>query len=193
MKTKNAVRLVKDRKNDQSGFSLIESAIVLAVMGLVIGGIWVAAAAVQSNWREQSAQTQLLQIVANVRELYQSQRTMGSTVDMKSLITASVFPAEMVASDNTAQNPWNGDVAIAQANSGKEFTVTSQNVPDQACINLITRNIETAADYGLTALTAGSTKWDTPAKLQAVDPATAAGACSNQTSNTLVWQYNLRG
>jgi hypothetical protein len=35
----------------QSGFNLIEAAIVLGAIGLVIGGIWIAASAVNRNLR----------------------------------------------------------------------------------------------------------------------------------------------
>lgn len=38
-------------KDKKYAFSLIEAAIVLGVVGLVIGGIWVAAAAVQETMR----------------------------------------------------------------------------------------------------------------------------------------------
>lgn len=37
------------RKRESSGFSLIEAAIVLGIVGLVIGGIWVAASAVSDR------------------------------------------------------------------------------------------------------------------------------------------------
>lgn len=47
-------------KRTLRGFNLIEAAIVLGVVGLVIGGIWVAAAAVQSNLREADASKGLL-------------------------------------------------------------------------------------------------------------------------------------
>ena len=53
---------VVNRKS-RRGFNLIEAAIVLGVVGLVIGGIWVAAAAVQQNLREADASKGLIQIV----------------------------------------------------------------------------------------------------------------------------------
>ena len=42
---------MQQRSNQKKGFSLIEAAIVLAVVGLVIGGIWVAAANMYESWR----------------------------------------------------------------------------------------------------------------------------------------------
>ncbi len=41
------------RHKARKGFNLIEAAIVLAVVGAVIGGIWVAAATVSYNYQKQ--------------------------------------------------------------------------------------------------------------------------------------------
>lgn len=39
------------RNHTRKGFNLIEAAIVLGVVGFVIGGIWVAASSVNENWK----------------------------------------------------------------------------------------------------------------------------------------------
>lgn len=54
----------------QKGFNLIEAAIVLGVVGLVIGGIWVAAAAVSENHKIKQATSGVLSIVENIRRLF---------------------------------------------------------------------------------------------------------------------------
>lgn len=46
-------------KSQQRGFNLIEAAVVLGVIGLVIGGIWVAAAAVRLNFTMQAVSAQV--------------------------------------------------------------------------------------------------------------------------------------
>lgn len=50
------------------GFNLIEAAVVLGVIGLVIGGIWVAAAAVRAENRRLELRNSLLQISSKVME-----------------------------------------------------------------------------------------------------------------------------
>lgn len=46
---KASISFLRDEKKRRRGFSLIEAAIVLGIVGLVIGGIWVATAAVKNR------------------------------------------------------------------------------------------------------------------------------------------------
>lgn len=55
-----------------SGFNLIEAAIVLGVVGLVIGGIWVAAAAVMESNRQSQTLKDILTITENLRRRFSS-------------------------------------------------------------------------------------------------------------------------
>lgn len=54
-------------------FSLIEAAIVLALVGLVIGGLWTAASAVQREQLDGRNIKGMLAINENIRKLYQGQ------------------------------------------------------------------------------------------------------------------------
>jgi type II secretory pathway pseudopilin PulG len=58
-----------NRKFKQRGFNLIEAAIVLGVVGLVIGGIWIAAAAVNKNYKINQTQQGVLEIIQRIRQL----------------------------------------------------------------------------------------------------------------------------
>ena len=55
---------------NKKGFSLIESAIVLGVVGLVIGGIWVAAASIRENMLINKTVQGTGIIVDNMRRMY---------------------------------------------------------------------------------------------------------------------------
>jgi hypothetical protein len=55
------------RRRSQRGFNLIEAAIVLGVIGLVIGGIWVAAASVQRNNRRAEIQGMAVRLYEGFR------------------------------------------------------------------------------------------------------------------------------
>ena len=57
------------------GFTLTEIAIVLGIIGLILGAIWVAAAAVYNNMRVATANTELLQITQAMRAMYATSST----------------------------------------------------------------------------------------------------------------------
>ena len=60
------------RHQNRRGFSLIESAIVLAVVGLVIGGIWVAANSINRKLRINEASNGILSVIEKARSLYKN-------------------------------------------------------------------------------------------------------------------------
>ena len=66
-----------------SGFSLIEAAIVLGVVGLVIGGIWVAAAEVMFKNNTAETAKGIAQAVSAVRNLYAGIPCSGGQTDLK--------------------------------------------------------------------------------------------------------------
>jgi len=55
--------------SSRSGFSLIEAAIVLGVVGLVIGGIWAAASSISRNMRKNEALSGIMQIMNRIKNL----------------------------------------------------------------------------------------------------------------------------
>lgn len=55
---------------NKKGFNLIEAAIVLGVVGLVIGGIWIAASAVQQEYRRIDIRNAFMDAQRRVTQLY---------------------------------------------------------------------------------------------------------------------------
>lgn len=105
------------RKKEEA-FSLIEAAIFLGIIGLVIGGIWVAASSVSDYMKANQLKTQILQIYQKGTPLFR-----GSTAyadDVTSVFsTGGLAPAEMIKG-NALGDPWGKDVKIYA------FTTTSQ-------------------------------------------------------------------
>src|ERR1700740_210314 len=64
------------------GFTLTEIAIVLGIIGLILGAIWVAAAAVYNNMRTSKATTEILTAVQNVRALYATSQIVDANANM---------------------------------------------------------------------------------------------------------------
>ena len=66
-------------RKKRRGFSLIEAAIVLGVVGLVIGGIWYAAASVQQSQRINETSDGIIAMCDQLTNLYRSMPTQPVT------------------------------------------------------------------------------------------------------------------
>lgn len=96
-------------KTKAPGFSLIEAAIVLGIVGLVIGGIWVAASSVMETRRQSRALEQAAIVVDNIRKLYgrtppTSHVSLGGLGSNQGLWN-NIFPPDMIAG-NVTVSPW---------------------------------------------------------------------------------------
>jgi hypothetical protein len=147
-------------------FTLTEIAIVLGVMGMILGAIWGAASTVYANKKTTAA---LQEIVANVRGLYANgQIPGGSQVLSPMLINAGQVPSNMIGScagstygasyGGTAGcifTPWNTQVIVwtqigwplpAQTNAFEFFIAPLTNAQ---CASFAMQLIQQAAPNGL--------------------------------------------
>jgi hypothetical protein len=156
---------LRRRRAAKKGFNLIEAAIVLGIVGLVVGGIWVAATSVYANLRSKRATDELLSIVQGVRALYATSSSFGAAVgDITPLMAqANVIPSDMLsttpnlATSANTMNPWSGQVGIVVPGAGAinatQFAVVFSNVPPTACVDLLMRNAGgTGRDSGLVSV-----------------------------------------
>ena len=167
---------------NQRGFTLIEIAIVLTIVGLVIGGIWLAASTVLNNNKKSEAARQVIQIVQNTKNLFANQ-TGASPADgfnRATAVSAGVFPAGMVVGGIVrhpfATSTTTDSVNIAGATNTVTLTLGASGAttafPQDACIELVSRvaTLENFQRYGITSingLTAAST----------LNATTISGAC----------------
>lgn len=112
----------RKKANDLStphGFSLIEAAIVLGVIGLVIGGIWIAAADLTAKQRLNEAAAGTLTTIENARRLfpaYSYPTTTGTTIFIgETMHAAGAYPPGWVASLHQAISPEGVRVEITQS------------------------------------------------------------------------------
>ena len=84
----------------KTGFNLIEAAVVLAVVGLVIGGIWYAAASVQQSQRINNTAAGILQIATGARRLF-SHSDYPTTNGASTYVASTVHAAGLVPGDFT--------------------------------------------------------------------------------------------
>lgn len=151
------------------GFSLIEAAIVLGIIGLVIGGIWVAAASVQENNRVSRHMEQLVFITQSAQSLFKNQPpysdgsnpTLISYTDNTAVSVPpsflivqragwyGVIPDDMIVGTSQMPiNPWGNTVALAIAGA---YLSVSTLVPVSTCISLAPRLAAATKDLAPTA------------------------------------------
>lgn len=138
------------------GFTLTEIAIVLGIIGLILGAIWVAASAVFGNQRLAKANTEILQVVQGSRTLYNTASTTGEsngTSLTEALINAGFFPSDMV-SGTTGLTPWGGSTRLniysqTASVTGDAILVEFSNLSTAACVGLLTGLTGAGRDAGL--------------------------------------------
>jgi type II secretory pathway pseudopilin PulG len=178
----------------QKGFSLVEAAIVLGIIGVVIGGIWVAAAAVQTNLREATASQGLLQIVQNVRGLYMGQAATATADITADLVTIQSIPADLLQG-TAARTPWSTAITVLLDNSSgivDRFSVAYAGIPRGSCAELVARNTNISVGMGLVSIVVNGGAATTLTTFP-VAPNTAIAACASASSNSITWLYSLRG
>lgn len=181
---------------NQKGFTLIEIAIVLTIVGLVIGGIWLAASTVLNNNKKTETARQVVQIVQNVKNLFANQTgaTPATGFTTPVAVQAGVFPPGMVS--GTAAAPvirhafstgTTSNVTLAAAASGNAVILTvgvaGDGLPRDACVELLSRVVTNGnfGKYGITSVTSNGT---TVAESSSI--ATINSACANATDDNIV-------
>lgn len=92
------------RHNHKRGFSLIEAAIVLAVVGAVIGGIWVAASAITTNRRIEEASQGILRVVTEAQNIFKGlPANFNHNGDL--LYKIGAVPSDWINGDGCLQTP----------------------------------------------------------------------------------------
>jgi len=184
----------KNMPRTKRGFTLTEAAIVLGIVGLILGAIWVAAASVYRNMRITRTTEQILTIVQSIRSMNTTQQTLGGTANYTlPMIQAGIFPRDMIrgtGASATANNQWDGLVTVTGATAtvaGDAFALAYVAVPQSACIDLAVRMSGPARDGGLIGIAAGAVNNTT----FPVNVVNAATLCPNAT-NTITFTFRLK-
>ena len=188
----------------QKGRSMIEMLGVLAIIGVLsVGGI-AGYSKAMTKYRVNKTSDQVSQLAQNIRTLYASQKnynTLNDTVIKK----AHLAPEDMYDNTNsiTMYNPFGGTVSVWPSgkmwnNDNKAFNITIDNIPQEACIELLTQDWGSGSSAGLIGLghdlyglmygSMGSGYAHGAARgIMPVDK--AMNICSSNTYNYIQWKF----
>lgn len=133
---------MRRRNHTRKGFNLIESAIVLGVVGLIIGGIWVAASAVMLKHRAQQTVDGFVFVAEKMKEVFGKTPLCSTT----GRCVVSLNYQQLVAIIGTPPSGW-------------RFNAANGTV-DSPVFSGITVSVDTTPRFGMTRSTIGfTTSW----------------------------------
>ena len=98
------------------GFTLTEVAIVLGILGIIMGAIWAAANAVRAKHRTETGVNQIWQIANLVRDIYKGHPFAAADTDVTAVVTG-----QGVITNDMLENPWGGTYAVNFLNTNQFY------------------------------------------------------------------------
>lgn len=182
MRNLNAA-LAAHRLRRQGGFSLVEIAMVLAIIALLVAGIMLFFGTASTAQKTNDAMSELAAVQQTVRSVYAGQADytgLSETV----IANAGQLPRKWVKGVPPAatglSSPFNAAVTVAPQASAAQFSVTMNNIPDTACSKMVTMDMGT----GLVSVVVNG---GTAVNGRAMSP-TEAQQCTGN-ANVVVWTF----
>ncbi|MDD3181268.1 MAG: type II secretion system protein [Alphaproteobacteria bacterium] len=197
------------------GFSLPELAIVLAIMGLVLGSLWGVVSMVRENVRRQEMVEQMVVMVNNIRDFYSNRIRVtdagggtGFAAITSYLLQQSVLLPEQIRNRSAAillaDHPWgssapdnsvlsNGGIGVdGSTDSSQFFRIRLRGIKYSSCISLADKLSGADMPLGLVSVTINASAAHT---ILPVSPDVATTECRKAPGgeeNTMDFVYRLR-
>lgn len=142
-------------RNRRRGFNLIESAIVLGVVGFVLGGIWIVSAKFYEDYRVNKTASDLQLIVKNIQGLISmrdAETIGGGGIELTpTILVSGVLPTNWT-DGNIIRSPFGYRVRVFNyappINPDQRFLISLYGVPTSFCVNLVVKISSAAAMAG---------------------------------------------
>lgn len=165
------------RRSRASGFTLTEAAVVLGVVGLVLGSIWATAGNVMANNKAVTFSKQFDTIVRNVARLYPTAASVGSSANSQAeMIRAGVFPPNMIDPDGaTLRDPYGNTLTVAafvDMNNNRALSIIIPISDSSSCIRKLNNLAGVSSDIitlysSTTVIVDGANSYDDYLRCQA--------------------------
>ena len=124
----------------KKGFTLTEIAIVLGIIGLILGAIWAAASSVYANLKANQAQQGILSAAQAVRSMFATSANTGQTA-IGVITSPGMFPTNWQSTTvGKVGNPWHvnptNNYAYVTGN-GSLFAIELDGMSDAGCSTLV--------------------------------------------------------
>lgn len=171
------MRFSTNRK--QRGFTLIELAVVLAVIVLAAAGIIARQRSTSQTAQVQAESGNLQAVIGKINSTFAGRSSYnGATTAF--LLAQGAFPSSMV-NGGSVVNTWNGSVTVAPGTGNTSVDITYGGVPTAACIELVANS-----SRSYRTITVGATVVKTAVQGEA-DLATTQTACSAASTVSVIF------
>lgn len=182
--TNSYIKRLEKRKG--RGLTLMEVAMVLAIIGIVIAAALLYFNTANTSQKIVSALGQVAQIQQSVRTLYSGQS------DYTGLTTALIAGSEALPASMTdgtsITHPFNGAVTVVTNTlTPRNFTVTFAGFPSDACTQMLTKDL----GRGLVSASSSAVPALVIQPNLPMDLGTATTACATAgNNNDIIWTFN---
>jgi len=123
----------------QGGWAMMETLIALIIGLVVLAGAFILVQQSFSGNNVSQTREELMTISTNIKRLF-TQQSNYAGLDSEIAAKARVVPESMIQDQDSGdiRNVWGGTVEFGTDNSALEYTITYNDVPQEACIELAT-------------------------------------------------------
>jgi prepilin-type N-terminal cleavage/methylation domain-containing protein len=171
-------------KKRQSGFTLVELGMVVAIGAIIIGIGLVVVPSILASTRANAEISELPTVVTKIQRSFQNQPNY-SQVSQSTIAGLKAFPDSQV-SGTTITNRWGGTVTVAPATlvtTDDAVAITSTQIPTAECLQLgqgVEGTMRQISIAGVVVKADGTT---------ATDPAKLGTQCASASTVTIVYTF----
>jgi prepilin-type N-terminal cleavage/methylation domain-containing protein len=184
---------------DIKGFTLTELAIVLGVIGIILGAVWASARTVYQSREATQANAEILALIQGINSTYANTSVTGDAAGTDE--TGLLSNAGVLASDmNATTTPWGTGTGIRVTSqtaslAGDSYAIELNGVPTAGCDTLLLMSNYPSSLYYINATITpvGAAALPVGAGLLPVTVAAATAACNASVRVSIQLGFKLRG